>query len=59
MVKIKNIKALPKKLRVKKVKVNGKLGSKFARDSKQALKVGKKINTQKIKLKRPKLDFQK
>lgn len=35
-----------------------KITSKFVRDSKQALKVGKKITKRKFKLKKRKLDFQ-
>lgn len=54
--KLKNIKALPANLRQKKKK--HKLGSGFAQDVEQALKVGKKITKRRTKLRKPTLDFQ-
>lgn len=56
--KLKNIKALPSNLRLKKVNKKRKLGSGFAQDVKQALKVGKRITKRRTKLRRPTLDFQ-
>lgn len=56
--KLKNIKALPSSLRMKKVNTKRKIGSGFARDVKQALKVGKRITKQRTKIRRPSLDFQ-